>query len=66
MNVQAAIDRGLRTVESIEINRARIRGDFDALFLLVGFGGLDVIIAAERQRLAERYAARVNDQGFIA
>lgn len=65
MNVDAAIQRGQRAAAQVHIERARIRGDLEALFLLVGLAGLDIILAAERQSLAERYAARLDNEGFI-
>lgn len=63
--IQAAIRRGLTAAEQIPSERARLRGDLEALFLLVGLAGLDIILAAERQSLAERFAARTNEQGYV-
>lgn len=65
MNVQAAIDRGLRAAEEIQIEHARLRGDFEAVFRLVGFAGLDAIVSAERARLAERFPLQTRSEGFI-
>ena len=64
-NVQAAINRGMTAAENIELNRARLRGDLEAIFLVAGLVGLDLIMTQERQRLAERYAGRITEQGFI-
>ena len=64
-NVMAAIGRGLTASQNIEVNRARLRGDIEAIFLVAGLAGLDLIIAQERQSLAERFAGRINDAGFI-
>lgn len=64
--VQSAIDRGLRAAEEIQIEHARLRGDFEAIFRLVGFKGLDIIIAAERGRLAERYPVKSQSEGYIS
>ena len=36
-----------------------------AIFLVAGLVGLDLIMTQERQRLAERYAGRITEQGFI-
>jgi hypothetical protein len=65
-SVQSAIDRGLRTSEEIQIEHARLRGDFEAVLRLVGFKGLDKIIATERQRLAERFPLQSRSEGFIS
>lgn len=64
-DVQAAITRGLTASQNIELNRARLRGDLEALFLVAGLAALDLIIAQERQSLAERYAGRITESGFI-
>lgn len=63
--IEAAIRRGITAAEVVPIERAKLRGNLEALFLLVGLAGLDIILAAERQSLAERYAARTDQQGFI-
>ena len=63
--IEAAIRRGATAAEVIPIERAKLRGDLETLFLLVGLAGLDVILAAERQSLAERYGARLNSEGFV-
>lgn len=64
-DVQAAIQRGLTASENIELNRARLRGDIEAIFLVAGLAALEVIMTQEFQRLAERYAGRITEQGFI-
>lgn len=64
--IQAAIDRGMTAAQQVEIDRARMRSAMEAIFCTTGLKGLDIIIAAERKRLGERFGARVNDQGFIA
>lgn len=63
--IHAAIQRGLTAAEHVETERVRLRSDLEAMFLLVGLAGLDIILAAERQNLAERFAARTDQQGFI-
>lgn len=63
--IEAAIRRGLSAAEQVHTERARLRGDLEALFLVVGLAGLDIILAAERQSLAERYGARLNSEGFV-
>jgi hypothetical protein len=63
--IDAAIRRGLTAAQHIETDRARLRSAMEAVFILAGLAGLDIILAAERQSLAERFAARTNEQGFI-
>lgn len=64
-DVQAAIKRGLTAAEAIELNRARLRGDLEAIFLIAGLAALGLIITQERQRLSERFAARLDQEGFV-
>ena len=64
-DVQAAIKRGLSAAEAIELNRARLRGDLEAIFLVAGLAALELIMTQELQRIAERYAGRITEQGFI-
>ncbi|MDR7232806.1 hypothetical protein J2X45_003916 [Caulobacter sp. BE264] len=63
--IDAAIRRGLSAAEHIETDRARLRSAMEAVFVLAGLAGLDVILAAERQSLAERFSARMNTEGFV-
>jgi len=63
--IQAAIQRGLTAAQHIETDRARLRSAMEAVFVLAGLAGLDIILAAERQSLAERFAARMNSEGYV-
>lgn len=63
--IEAAIRRGLTAAEHIETDRARLRSAMEAVFVLAGLAGLDIILAAERQSLAERFAARMNSEGYV-
>lgn len=66
MNVQAAIDRGLRAAEEIEPEAAHLRESFEAIFRLVGMKGLDILITAERRRLSKRYPDQTRAEGYIS
>lgn len=63
--IHAAIHRDQSAACHVQGERARLRGDLEALFLLVGLAGIDLILAAERQSLAARYAARIDQQGYV-
>lgn len=63
--IDAAIRRGLTAAQHIETDRARLRSAMEAVFILAGLAGLDIILAAERQSLAERFSARMNTEGFV-
>lgn len=65
MDVQAAANRGLTAAETVESDRARLRSALEALFQNLGLTGLDVLLTYERQRLGERFAARIDREGFI-
>lgn len=61
-----AIVRMRRVATEIDILRARLAADMDAIFVLGGFTAVEACVQAERERIAKAYPKVLASEGFIA